>query len=235
MVFSFRLSSLSPPRSRYTLPLSQISSQPLNCTNNDSQNLLPLALLFTSSVIDSTITTSPTGAHVPSPSGSFGFDNKCTLSCSRSRCKKMCLKLCGICCGKWKIFGFDPSCADYLKVLIESLFSNTACLLTKIQDFTLRPNIADDCFLLTSRCIRYCLYLLLPSLVFSSLVECSMTGITVQHRLLFLVINVPKDSFNSGTNTGIKLLTTVEDLSPRKIPRISENQFNVQQLSEDPE
>ncbi|KAL4569022.1 hypothetical protein LXL04_024649 [Taraxacum kok-saghyz] len=102
-VFSFQLSSLSPPRSRYTLPLSQISSQPLNCTNNDSQNLLPLALLFTSSVIDSTITTSPTGAHVPSPSGKFGFDNKCTLSCSRSRCKKMCLKLCGICCGKCKV------------------------------------------------------------------------------------------------------------------------------------
>ncbi|KAL4570454.1 hypothetical protein LXL04_026107 [Taraxacum kok-saghyz] len=54
-------------------------------------------------------------------------------------------------------------------------------------------------------------------------------------RILSIVINVPKDSFNSGTNTGIKLLTTVEDSSPRKIPRISENQFNVQQLSEDPE
>lgn len=32
-----------------------------------------------------------------------------------------------------QIFGSDPSCANYLKVLIESLFSHTACLLTKIQ------------------------------------------------------------------------------------------------------
>ncbi|XP_057479377.1 transportin MOS14-like isoform X2 [Actinidia eriantha] len=50
-----------------------------------------------------------------------------------------------------KIFGSDPSCADYLKNLIESLFSHTICLLKKIQDFTSRPDIADDCFLLASR------------------------------------------------------------------------------------
>ncbi|XP_052183861.1 transportin MOS14 isoform X2 [Diospyros lotus] len=81
-----------------------------------------------------------------------------------------------------KIFGSDPSCADYLKILIESLFSHTICLLTKIQDFTSRPDIADDCFLLASRCIRYCPQLFFPSAVFPALVECSMIGITVQHR-----------------------------------------------------
>uniref|UniRef100_A0A5B7AYJ9 Transportin-3 n=1 Tax=Davidia involucrata TaxID=16924 RepID=A0A5B7AYJ9_DAVIN len=81
-----------------------------------------------------------------------------------------------------KIFGSDPSCANYLKVLIESLFSLTTCLLTKIQDFTSRPDIADDCFLLASRCIRYCPQLFFPSVVFPSLVDCSMIGITVQHR-----------------------------------------------------
>ncbi|KAE9467322.1 hypothetical protein C3L33_00766, partial [Rhododendron williamsianum] len=32
-----------------------------------------------------------------------------------------------------KIFGSDPSCADYLKILIESLFSHTICLLKTIQ------------------------------------------------------------------------------------------------------
>ena len=32
-----------------------------------------------------------------------------------------------------QIFGSDPSCADYLKNLIESLFSHTICLLKKIQ------------------------------------------------------------------------------------------------------
>ncbi|KAK3031757.1 hypothetical protein RJ639_036637 [Escallonia herrerae] len=32
-----------------------------------------------------------------------------------------------------KIYGSDPSCANYLKILIESLFNHTAYLLTKIQ------------------------------------------------------------------------------------------------------
>ncbi|KAF8407986.1 hypothetical protein HHK36_007126 [Tetracentron sinense] len=81
-----------------------------------------------------------------------------------------------------KIFGSDTSCANYLKSLIEALFSHTTHLLTKIQDFTARPDIADDCFLLASRCIRYCSHLFIPSAVFPSLVDCSMIGITIQHR-----------------------------------------------------
>ncbi|KAE8124129.1 hypothetical protein FH972_019038 [Carpinus fangiana] len=81
-----------------------------------------------------------------------------------------------------KIFGSDSSCANYLKNLIESLFLNTTRLLTNIQEFTARPDIADDCFLLASRCIRYCPQLFMPSEVFQSLVDCSMIGITVQHR-----------------------------------------------------
>ncbi|KAJ1438997.1 Exportin-1/Importin-beta-like [Sesbania bispinosa] len=81
-----------------------------------------------------------------------------------------------------KIFGSDPSCADYLKNLIEALFQHTTRLLTNIQEFTARPDIADDCFLLASRCIRYCPQLFIPSSVFPSLVDCAMIGITVQHR-----------------------------------------------------
>lgn len=81
-----------------------------------------------------------------------------------------------------KIFGSDPSCANYLKSLIEALFMHTTHLLTSIQEFTARPDIADDCFLLASRCIRYCPQLFIPSAVFPSLVDCSMIGITVQHR-----------------------------------------------------
>ncbi|KAF3437138.1 hypothetical protein FNV43_RR19891 [Rhamnella rubrinervis] len=81
-----------------------------------------------------------------------------------------------------KIFGSDPSCANYLKSLIEALFMQTTHLLTNIQEFTARPDIADDCFLLASRCIRYCPQLFIPSAVFPSLVDCSMIGITVQHR-----------------------------------------------------
>eukprot|EP00258_Populus_trichocarpa_P026407 XP_024442426.1 transportin MOS14 [Populus trichocarpa] len=81
-----------------------------------------------------------------------------------------------------KIFGSDPSCAYYLKILIETLFKCTTCLLTNIKDFTVRPDIADDCFLLASRCIRYCPQVFIPSTVFPSLVDCSMIGITVQHR-----------------------------------------------------
>ncbi|XP_048443658.1 transportin MOS14-like isoform X2 [Pyrus x bretschneideri] len=81
-----------------------------------------------------------------------------------------------------KIFGSDPSCANYLKSLIEALFLHTTHLLTSIQEFTARPDIADDCFLLASRCIRYCPQLFIPSAVFPSLVDCSLIGITVQHR-----------------------------------------------------
>lgn len=81
-----------------------------------------------------------------------------------------------------KVFGSDPSCADYLRALITELFGHTISLLKTIQDFTSRPDIADDCFLLASRCIRYCPHLLLVSTIFSPLVNCAMTGITIQHR-----------------------------------------------------
>jgi hypothetical protein len=49
------------------------------------------------------------------------------------------------------------------------------------------------------------------------------------------VINVPKDSFKDGTKLGINLLTTVEDWSPRKIPRISEKWLKLKLHPEDPE
>ncbi|XP_074589780.1 transportin MOS14 [Curcuma longa] len=81
-----------------------------------------------------------------------------------------------------KMFGSDPSCADYLRSLIEALFIHTTKLLRTIQDFTARPDIADDCFLLASRCIRYCPDLFVPSSSFLSLIDCSMIGITIQHR-----------------------------------------------------
>ncbi|KAJ3682345.1 hypothetical protein LUZ60_014918 [Juncus effusus] len=81
-----------------------------------------------------------------------------------------------------KIFGSDPSCANYLRSLIDMLFGHTIKLLSTIQDFTARPDIADDCFLLASRCIRYCPDLFVPSSVFPMLIDCSMIGITIQHR-----------------------------------------------------
>ncbi|XP_023641358.1 transportin MOS14 isoform X2 [Capsella rubella] len=81
-----------------------------------------------------------------------------------------------------KIFGSDPSCADYLKNLIETLFAHTTCLMTSIKEVTARPDIADDCFLLASRCLRYCPHLFIPSPIFPPLVDCAMIGITVQHR-----------------------------------------------------
>ncbi|KAI4326671.1 hypothetical protein MLD38_031959 [Melastoma candidum] len=81
-----------------------------------------------------------------------------------------------------KIFGSDPSCSSYLKSLIETLFRQTTCLLTNIKEFTARPDIADDCFLLASRCIRYCPQLIIPADVFPSLVDCALTGVTIQHR-----------------------------------------------------
>ncbi|KAH9299652.1 hypothetical protein KI387_031334, partial [Taxus chinensis] len=81
-----------------------------------------------------------------------------------------------------KVFGSDPSCANYLGGLITELFQHTIDLLKTIQEFTSRPDIADDCFLLASRCIRYCPHLLIFSSIFASLVDCAMAGITIQHR-----------------------------------------------------
>ncbi|XP_008644787.1 transportin MOS14 isoform X3 [Zea mays] len=101
-----------------------------------------------------------------------------------------------------KIFGSDPSCAGYLTSLIQILFSHTVQLLRTIQDFTARPDIADDCYLLASRCIRYCPDLFIPTETFQRLVDCAMAGITIHHReacksiLSFLsdVIDLPNSS-----------------------------------------
>ncbi|XP_078427860.1 ARM repeat superfamily protein isoform X2 [Wolffia australiana] len=81
-----------------------------------------------------------------------------------------------------KIFGSDPSCTTYLRSLIEALFGHTTKILSSIQEFTGRPDLADDCYLLASRCIRYCPDLFVPSAIFASLIDCAMVGATVQHR-----------------------------------------------------
>lgn len=111
-----------------------------------------------------------------------------------------------------KVFGSDPSCANYLGALITSLFSHTISLLKTIQDFTSRPDIADDCFLLASRCIRYCPHLFVPSTIFSSLVDCAMTGITIQHReACTSIITFLNDIFDVATSIGGKQYRLVID------------------------
>ncbi|XP_051116858.1 transportin MOS14 isoform X2 [Andrographis paniculata] len=111
-----------------------------------------------------------------------------------------------------KIFGSDPSCTDYLKVLIESLFNHTTLTLTKIQDFTSRPDLVDDCFLLASRCIRYCPQLFFPSPVFPCLVDCSMIGITVQHREASKsILNFLSDVFDIANTTQGKPYISIRD------------------------
>ncbi|KAL2608832.1 hypothetical protein R1flu_027405 [Riccia fluitans] len=81
-----------------------------------------------------------------------------------------------------KVYGSDPACASYLGTLISVLFGQTVSLLQNIQDFTSKPDVADDCFLLASRCIRYCPQLLVASPILAPLFSCAMAGITVQHR-----------------------------------------------------
>ncbi|KAL3676845.1 hypothetical protein R1sor_026793 [Riccia sorocarpa] len=81
-----------------------------------------------------------------------------------------------------KVYGSDPACASYLGTLISVLFGQTVRLLQNIQDFTSRPDLADDCFLLASRCIRYCPQLLVSSPILAPLFSCALAGITVQHR-----------------------------------------------------
>lgn len=111
-----------------------------------------------------------------------------------------------------KIFGSDASCANYLKVLIETLFSQTTCLLTRIEDFTSQPDIADDCFLLASRCIRYCPQLFFPSPIFPPLVDCSMAGITVQHREASnSILNFLSDIFDLGNTSEGEAYLAIRD------------------------
>ncbi|MCO5614515.1 hypothetical protein L7F22_068798 [Adiantum nelumboides] len=81
-----------------------------------------------------------------------------------------------------KVFSEDPSCASYLSNLVFVLFGQAINLLSSIEAFTAHPDIADDCFLLASRCIRYCPHLLLPTPVFPALIDCALTGVTIQHR-----------------------------------------------------
>lgn len=100
-----------------------------------------------------------------------------------------------------KVFGSDPSCANYLGGLITELFGHSISLLKTIQEFTSMPDVADDCFLLASRCIRYCPHLLLTSNIFPPLVDCAMTGITVQHReACQSIFNFLTDIFNVASN-----------------------------------
>ncbi|XP_024389574.1 transportin MOS14 [Physcomitrium patens] len=81
-----------------------------------------------------------------------------------------------------KVFGSDNACAGYLGTLISVLFGQSISMLTTIKDFTALPDVADDCFLLASRCIRYCPHLLVTTTMLPPLVDCAMTGITIQHR-----------------------------------------------------
>lgn len=111
-----------------------------------------------------------------------------------------------------KIFGSDPSCTNYLKILIESLFNHTTFMLTKIQDFASRPDLVDDCFLLASRCIRYCPQLFFPSPVFPCLVDCAMIGVTVQHREASnSILNFLSDVFDLANSTHGKPYVSIRD------------------------
>ncbi|XP_047968698.1 transportin MOS14 isoform X1 [Salvia hispanica] len=111
-----------------------------------------------------------------------------------------------------KIFGSDPSCTNYLTILIESLFNHTTSVLTKVQDFSSRPDLVDDCFLLASRCIRYCPQLFFTSPVFPCLVDCSMIGITVQHREASnSILNFLSDVFDLANSTHGKPYVPIRD------------------------
>ncbi|KAI5076843.1 hypothetical protein GOP47_0008908 [Adiantum capillus-veneris] len=96
-----------------------------------------------------------------------------------------------------KVFSGDQSCGVYLGNLVFVLFGQAINLLSSIEMFTAHPDIADDCFLLASRCIRYCPHLLVPTPVFPALIDCAMTGVTIQHReACFSILTFLQDIFN---------------------------------------
>ncbi|KAG6410313.1 hypothetical protein SASPL_128371 [Salvia splendens] len=80
------------------------------------------------------------------------------------------------------------------------------------NDFSSRPDLVDDCFLLASRCIRYCPQLFFPSPVFPCLVDCSMIGITVQHREASnSILNFLSDVFDLANSTHGKPYVSIQD------------------------
>eukprot|EP00850_Spirogloea_muscicola_P015941 SM000126S26317 [mRNA] locus=s126:109074:117426:- [translate_table: standard] len=81
-----------------------------------------------------------------------------------------------------KVFGSDGSCSSPLSFLLASLFGECIRILKTTEDFTQHPDLVDDCFLLASRCIRYCPHLMYNASYFGQLLDCSMRGITLQHR-----------------------------------------------------
>lgn len=104
-----------------------------------------------------------------------------------------------------KVFSGDQSCSSYLGNMIAMLFGQTINILKSIEEFTSHPDVSDDCFLLASRCIRYCPHLLVPSPIFPSLVDCAMTGITIQHReACCSILNFFRDIFQLCNSPGGK-------------------------------
>ena len=106
-----------------------------------------------------------------------------------------------------QLFSHDPSCAAALSSLMSVLLTQTLQMLPTLevrncqlvsaapphcppsmllfflpQSFTERPDMADDCFLMASRCVRYCPSLLLPLPIFPLLVDSACAGLIVQHR-----------------------------------------------------
>ncbi|CAI5959333.1 unnamed protein product [Closterium sp. NIES-65] len=81
-----------------------------------------------------------------------------------------------------KVFGSDVNCAAYLQQLIAVLFARTTASLQSLDDFTLKPDVADDCFLLASRCMRYCGHLFVPTPAFLAVLDSALAGLLVQHR-----------------------------------------------------
>lgn len=92
------------------------------------------------------------------------------------------------------------------------------CLIpfTFLQEVTARPDIADDCFLLASRCLRYCPHLFIPSPIFSPIVDCAVIGMTVQHRFsLYMLFIISCFSLMVLT---LMLTTCLEPIFQRGLP-----------------
>eukprot|EP00899_Mesostigma_viride_P019634 jgi/Mesvir1/27672/Mv07393-RA.2 len=81
-----------------------------------------------------------------------------------------------------KEFSQDADSAACLQGLVSDLFMDTVAVLHSADAFTASPDLADDCFLLASRCLRYCPRLLVPTPTLPLLLGCATTGATVQHR-----------------------------------------------------
>ncbi|KAK9863642.1 hypothetical protein WJX84_000245, partial [Apatococcus fuscideae] len=81
-----------------------------------------------------------------------------------------------------KVFGNDPTQNAALGRMLEQMLGSAAGSLRRLQDFSDKPDLADDTFLLAGRALHYCPASIATPTLLPMLLESASQGLLVQHR-----------------------------------------------------